>query len=184
MSEAPPRHAPERFTTARLVASRPVATDEEFLVATWADARVTDWLGGPRELDAVRSLQAHWDDLWDTQGLGCWILRDLADASPVGWVLLHPMVFGEYSGIEVGWAIAADRWREGLASEAAAHVVEIGFTECGLDAILSGTMVGNVASRGVMVKLGFTHVGDTEHAGLRHAVYRLDRTSWEQRSHG
>ena len=65
------------------------------------------------------------------------------------------MDFGGQTGIEVGWAIAADRWREGLASEAAARVVEIGFDDCGLDEIVSFTMVENVASRGVMEKFGF-----------------------------
>ena len=176
--------APETFTTARLDAVRPVAADEDFLVAAWSDARVTDWLGGPRDRDAVRAMQAHWDDLWDRQGLGCWILRDRNDGSPVGWVLLHPMAFGEHTGIEVGWAIVADRWREGLASEAAARVVEIGFTTCGLDALLSGTMVENVASRGVMERLGFGLVGEVDHAGLQHVVYRLDRSDWERRAHG
>ena len=176
--------APERFSTARLDAARPTAADEEFLVATWSDTRVTDWLGGPRDRRAVRTMQAHWDDLWDRRGLGCWILCDRHDASTVGWVLLHPMDFGGHVGTEVGWAVAADRWREGLASEAAARVIEIGFVDCGLDAIISGTMVDNLASRGVMEKLGFSYDLELEHAGLPHVVYRLDRTTWEQARHG
>ena len=184
MSRIPTRRAPESFTTDRLAASRPDAADEEFLVTTWSDARVTDWLGGPRDRDSVRAMQAHWDDLWDGQGLGCWILRDRRDATPVGWVLLHPMDFGGITGIEVGWTVVADRWRQGLASEAAARVVEIGFKACELDELLSGTMVENVASRGVMEKLGFRYVADAEHAGLPHVVYRLDRETWGQRNDG
>jgi RimJ/RimL family protein N-acetyltransferase len=176
--------APESFATARLDAARPGTGDEEFLVTTWADPRVTDWLGGPRDREAVRAMQAHWDDLWDTQGLGCWLLRDRGDGTPVGWVLLHPMDFGGETGIEVGWTIVPERWREGLASEAAGRVVGIGFTECGLDELLSGTMVENVASRGVMEKLGFRSDREIEHAGLPHVLYRLDRPTWEQRNHG
>jgi ribosomal-protein-alanine N-acetyltransferase len=176
--------APEEFRTARLFASRPVAADEEFLVSTWSDARVTAWLGGARDRAGVRAMQEHWDDLWDTQGLGCWILRDREVRYPVGWVLLHPMDFGGETGIEVGWTIVADRWREGLASEAAAEVVRIAFEDCDLDAVLSGTMIDNAASRGVMEKLGFTYGGEVEHAGLPHVLYRLDRTTWGQRDDG
>ena len=171
--------APESFLTERLAAARPTAADEDFLIETWSDARVTDWLGGRRDRAAVLALVAHWDDLWDSQGLGCWILRDRIEGSPVGWVLLHPMDFGGQTGIEVGWTIVADRWREGLATEAAQRVVEIGFVDCGLDELLSGTMVDNVASESVMRKLGFTHDRDTEHAGLPHVLYRLTRKDWE-----
>lgn len=171
--------APESFLTERLAAARPRPADEAFLIETWSDARVTNWLGGPRDRTGVRALFAHWDDLWDSQGLGGWILRDRDDGIPVGWVLLHPMDFGGNTGIEVGWTIVADRWREGLATEAAQRVVEIAFTDCGLDELVSGTMVDNVASQGVMRKLGFSYDCDTEHAGLPHVLYRLTRKDWE-----
>jgi RimJ/RimL family protein N-acetyltransferase len=177
--------APERFTTARLDAIRPVATDEEFLVATWSDPRVTDWLGGPRDRATVQQTLARWDRLWDEQGYGPWILSDRSNGDPLGWVLLHPIVFGgTVGGIEVGWTIVADRWREGLASEAAGRVVEIAFVDCGLDALMSGTMVDNAASRGVMEKVGFRYDTELDHAGLRHVIYRLDRSEWERRTHG
>ena len=177
--------APEQFTTERLHATRPTEADEEFLVAAWSDPRVTAWLGGPRDRERIRGTLAHWDRLWDEQGYGPWMLFDRSSGEAVGWVLLHPIVFGgRVGGIEVGWTIVADRWREGLATEAASRVVEIAFTECGLEEVVSGTMVENVASRGVMEKLGFEHDMELEHAGLPHVVYRLDRTTWGQRNDG
>jgi RimJ/RimL family protein N-acetyltransferase len=176
--------APPRFTTERLEGRRVGSDDEDFLVATWSDPRVHAWLGGPRDRGQVQRTVAVWGALWRDRGFGPWILRDRADAAPVGWVLLHPMDFGGERGIEIGWTIAADRWRQGLASEAAARVVGIGFTECGLDTIVSGTMTENVASRGVMERLGFAFDRAVEHAGLPHVVYRLDRTTWEQHRDG
>ena len=176
--------APEQFSTARLTARPPTRVDEEFLVATWSDPRVTEWLGGGRDRDAVRGLLAHFDDLWRHESYGVWLLSDRATEQPVGWVLLHPMDFGGHTGTEIGWAIVADRWREGLASEAASHVVEIAFTTCRLDEIISGTLPHNVASRGVMEKLGFAYDREVEHAGLPHVLYRLDAETWGQREHG
>jgi RimJ/RimL family protein N-acetyltransferase len=177
--------APESFTTARLRAERPTGADEDFLVATWTDPRVTAWLGGPRDAESVRGTLARWDRLWDEQGYGPWMLFDRESGDAVGWVLLHPIVFGgTVGGIEVGWTIVADRWREGLATEAAARVVDIAFSACGLDDLVSGTMTDNAASRGVMEKVGFRFDRELEHAGLPHVVYRLDRETWEQRNDG
>ena len=175
--------APERFETERLIARRPTAADEEFFVAAWSDPRVTDWLGGSRDRDEVRALMKHSDDLWRHDADGMWILEDRTTKQPIGWILLHPMDFGGHTGTEIGWTIIADRRREGLASEAAARVAEIAFADCALAEVISGTMTSNVASRGVMEKLGFVYDCDVEHAGLPHVLYRLDRTTWEK-THG
>jgi RimJ/RimL family protein N-acetyltransferase len=176
--------APARFVTPRLEGRTVSPADEDFLVATWADPRVHTWLGGRRDRVQVRQAMAHWDALWRDRGFGPWILHDRHDDAPLGWVLLHPMDFGGEPDIEIGWTIAADHWRQGLATEAAARVVETGFTDCGLATLVSGTMTENVASRGVMERLGFEYERAVDHAGLPHVVYRLDRESWERRSHG
>lgn len=171
---------PEVFRTERLEARSPNDADEDFLVAMWSQPRVTDWLGGPRDATGVAKLRAHFDDLWRGGRHGVWILRDLADGDRLGWVLLHPMDFGGTRGTEVGWAMRPDRWGEGLTSEAAAQVVEIGFVDCGFDELLSGTMVENRASRRVMEKIGFVYDCDVVHEDLPHALYRLDRDTWEK----
>ena len=176
--------APETFETERLRARRPDAADADFLVATWSDPRVTQWLGGGRDRDAVRTLLARWDDLLHHESYGVWLLDDRTTEQPVGWILLHPMDFGGHTGTEIGWAIVADRWREGLASEAAARVVEIAFTDCALAELISGTMTTNMASRGVMEKLGFTYDAEVEHAGLPHVLYRLYREAWGHNRNG
>ena len=175
--------APERFETERLIARRPTAADEEFFVAAWSDPRVTDWLGGSRDRDEVRALMKHSDDLWRHDADGMWILEDRTTKQPIGWILLHPMDFGGHTGTEIGWTIIADRRREGLASEAAIRVAEIAFTDCALTEVISGTMTANVASRGVMEKLGFVYDCEVEHAGLPHVLYRLDHQTWEK-THG
>jgi len=81
-------------------------------------------------------------------------------------------------GFEVGWTIAADHWRRGFAVEAAGMPLQIGFCELRLDEIVSFTLADNVASRGVMEKLGFTYDGEVEHAGLPHVLYRLGSETW------
>lgn len=172
---------PEQFGTERLDARRiDPATDEEFLVAMWSDPRVVATLGGARDRAAVHAITDRLVAHWNAHGHGMWVLRDRITAAPVGWVMLTATEVGGPDGVEVGWSVAADRWREGLASEAATEAVRIAFTDLGRDDLVSFTLVDNVASQGVMRKLGFTYEADVEHAGLPHVLYRLTKQEWER----
>jgi RimJ/RimL family protein N-acetyltransferase len=176
--------APESFTTARLIARRVGPVDEEFLVAMWSDPRVVATLGGARDRGQVQQMMERLAEHWDTHGHGMWVLRDLGSEEPVGWTMLTITDTGGAGGVEVGWSTAADWRRQGLATEAAAAAVRIAFTELQREALVSYTLVDNVASLGVMRKLGFAYDSEVEHAGLPHVLYRLSKTDWEHRSHG
>lgn len=171
--------APERFGTERMAAHRVGPDDEDFLVGMWSDPRVVATLGGPRDRDAVRATVQRWDDHWTTHGFGPWIVADEVTGAPLGWILLYRTDTGGPGSVEVGWSIAADHWREGLATEGGAAATRIGFAVVGLEALVSFTLVDNVASRGVMERLGFTYEADVEHAGLPHVLYRLTKQEWE-----
>ena len=171
----------ETFSTARLRARRGGPADEEFVVAMFADPRVTATLGGPRDRAQARGALARWDAHWDACGFGPWILDDRKTGEPVGWLLLHTTETGGPDSVELGWSIAPDRWREGLASEAGAEGTRVAFTELELDELVTFTLVDNVASRGVMDKLGFRFDCTVEHANLPHVLYRLDRETWVKR---
>ncbi len=171
---------PEQFGTDRLVARRiDPATDEDFLVAMWSDPRVVATLGGARDRAQVRAITDRLVAHWDTHGHGMWVLRDRTSGAPVGWTMLTATDVGGPGGVEVGWSTAADRWREGLASEAAAEAVRIAFTDLDRDDLVTFTLVDNRASQAVMDKLGFTYEADVEHAGLPHVLYRLTKQEWE-----
>jgi RimJ/RimL family protein N-acetyltransferase len=174
---------PHEFVTARLDAQRVSADDLPFLVSVFSDARVTRTLGGPRDEARIRDDVARWNRHWDEFGSGLWILRRREDATPVGWTMLHRTDTGG-PGVEVGWTIAADHWRAGYASEAGGEAVRIGFDDLGLAELVSFTLADNLASRGVMEKLGFRYDAEVEHAGLPHVLYRLDREQWGQWRHG
>jgi RimJ/RimL family protein N-acetyltransferase len=175
--------APEAFATARLDAHRVGPADEHFLVAVFGDPRVTRTLGGPRDRDRVRADVERWNRHWDDHGYGLWIVVERAAAQPVGWTMLHRTDTGG-PGVEVGWTVAADHWRRGYATEAATAAIRTGFDELAMDEIVAFTLADNVASRGVMEKLGFGYDGEVEHAGLPHVLYRLDATTWGRRTHG
>jgi RimJ/RimL family protein N-acetyltransferase len=109
----------------------------------------------------------------------------------VGWWCATPPlpITGPPSSAELGWRLRRERWGEGLATEGAAAVVEHCFGTVGLDQLTAETMAVNAASRGVMRKLGMTHVRtevrewDDPLPGAEEgeAVYALSRTDWASR---
>lgn len=90
--------------------------------------------------------------------------------------------------VEIGWRLARRRWGHGYVTEAAQRLLALGFTEKGLDEIVSFAVAGNARSIAVMRRIGMVAAPDRDfdvpgideaHAGLRpHVVYTIDRTRW------
>jgi RimJ/RimL family protein N-acetyltransferase len=84
--------------------------------------------------------------------------------------------------VEIGWRLAHEYWRRGLATEGARAVAHHAFNDLRLPALVSFTVPGNMRSRRVMEKLGMTYdpADDFDHPTLpeghplrRHVLYRL-----------
>jgi RimJ/RimL family protein N-acetyltransferase len=163
--------------TARLVADRPLLRDAEQLHAVVADERVVPWLwpDGPPSLARVRSMLVHDAAHWKRHGWGPWVVRDAATGTLLGRVGLEHTTVGGRPEVEVAWALSAERWGEGLATEIAAEAVRVAFDVVGLPDLVAFTLVGNTRSRAVMERLGFRYERDVEHAGLPHVLYRISR---------
>ncbi|MEG3122676.1 GNAT family N-acetyltransferase [Sphingomonas sp. GB1N7] len=85
---------------------------------------------------------------------------------------------------EIGWGIAPDHWRRGLAREGASACLDWAWAHRDWPAVHAITVQGNVASWGAMERIGMTRVddGDFDHPALaegdplrRHIHYRIDR---------
>ena len=75
--------------------------------------------------------------------------------------------------IELAYALAADYWNRGLATEMAREILKIAFERLGLTDIVSFTLPTNLASRRVMEKVGFEYERDVLRAGAPHVLYRI-----------
>jgi RimJ/RimL family protein N-acetyltransferase len=125
--------------------------------------------------DQLRSQADH----WDRHGFGLWLLRDSAGGVMIGRGGLQHTIRPGQDEVEIAWAIVPERWREGLATELALACVEIAFERLGLPDVIAYTLPTNVASRGVMEKIGMTFErtfttrhGDIE---LNQVLYRRSR---------
>jgi RimJ/RimL family protein N-acetyltransferase len=89
----------------------------------------------------------------------------------VGWSVAQYCIVDGFSEVEVGWTVARSHWRQGIATRLGQHALtEV--TSLGLRSIVAYTREDNVASRGVMTKLGLTYEKSFEFVGEPHVLYR------------
>lgn len=142
------------------------------------------WLGGvvsPRRLKLeVRYFQRG----QERDGYTFWVIERKRDKAFVGFCGLirvrerRSSVLGE---VEIGWRIRADMWRKGYAEEAAVATLKYGFAKLNCERIISRVSPGNVASRGLMGKLGMHRAPQLDYVdpadGMRLIVYAIDRSA-------
>jgi RimJ/RimL family protein N-acetyltransferase len=86
--------------------------------------------------------------------------------------------------LTLGYALAPEAWGKGVATQAAAAIVEAGFTLTRTIEILASVRVENAASRRVLEKCGFDHLGSAMQGAPARGImvkcdqFRLTRAAW------
>src|SRR5262245_35294177 len=167
--------APDSIETDRLLGERLRPHHLDDLDRFHSDARVMATLGGLRSrsqtVDYLDESLAHWDRF----GFGLYLLRARTDGALAGRAGLRHAAIGGEDVVELAYAIAADYWGRGLATEIGRSLVALGFGPLELAEIAAFTTTTNHASRRVLEKLGFRYERDFERGGLPHVLYRLRR---------
>jgi RimJ/RimL family protein N-acetyltransferase len=118
-------------------------------------------------------------------GFGLWAVEVPGIAPFIGYVGLSvPGFDADFTPcVEIGWRLAFEHWGKGYATEAARVALDFGFSEAGLEEIVSFTVPANRRSIAVMERLGMTYAGEFDHPRLppghrlrRHVLYRLARS--------
>ena len=95
-------------------------------------------------------------------GYGWWAVEHRADRTFIGFVgLSHHRWYPDE--VEIGWRLDPAYWRRGLATEAAAAVLNEGFGPLRLSRIISIIHRDNIASRRVAEKIGLRLWREAEH---------------------
>lgn len=171
--------APERLQRGRLVYERILPEHAGELEALLLDPRVYATLQHPDDRPpAAADVRAHVlakHEHWERYGFGLWLLRDGATGELVGRGGLQHTNAVEGEPVEVAWAVMADRWGEGLATELALTSVDVGFLTLELERLFALTLPHNRASRRVMEKSGFAYERDITYVDLPHVLYSRER---------
>ena len=140
--------------TERLRLRRFEPADADELSRWFVDAEFVRHLPGLRTRDDAVAMLERIDAHWDEHGFGALAVEERATGELIGRT--GPAYHRAWPhDPEVGWWIAPERQRQGLATEAGAASVAYTFETLGFNRVVSITLAGNVASRRVMEKLGF-----------------------------
>jgi RimJ/RimL family protein N-acetyltransferase len=180
--------------TERLLLRRWRFADRAPFAVMNADPAVMEHMQGhmsrERSDDFMDRIEAHWDE----HGWGLWAIELPGFAPFIGYVGLWPADYVTGNPmVEVGWRLAREHWGRGYATEGAREALRFGFTELGLDEIVSFTVPQNLRSIAVMERIGLIRdpAGDFDHPRVdavayphlvRHVFYRLSRERWNPTS--
>ena len=154
---------------------RPLAPgDIDPLFAVLGDPETMRWYPAPFDRAGVQEWILRWTASYRTNGFGLLAVEERATGELLGDCGPTVQVVDSQSHVELGWHVRRDRWGEGIATGAGAACRDWCFGELGLDHVISLIRPENRQSWRVAEKLGMTVWNETEHAGLRHRVYRLD----------
>jgi RimJ/RimL family protein N-acetyltransferase len=153
-----------------------------------ADARVTEFLGGPLSASGSNLLADRIERHFEERGFGLYAAELLEHGSFIGYIgLASPKFSAHFTPcVEIGWRLDLPYWGRGFATEGAREVARHAFEDLDLTEIVSFTVPANLRSRRVMEKLGMTHdaADDFDHPNFaagdplrRHVLYRLRRQS-------
>jgi len=183
------------LTTQRLTIRQFTENDVDNLFNLNSDPEVMRYLGrpAPREILRDEIIPFHLGVYQRFDRLGTWAVESAGNGEFLGWFHLRPED-GDITNIHLGYRLRRSAWNHGYATEGSQGLINMGFTDLGVQRVFARTMTANAASRRVMEKCGLTLVHTTAYNGPDADVidgaehgeveYALTRTEWKTHAAG
>jgi RimJ/RimL family protein N-acetyltransferase len=177
--------------TPRLILRQFTEADVDNLFNLNSDPEVMRYLTGgrptPREDIRNQILPLHLAVYGRLDRLGTWAAESRATGEFLGWFHFRPGPDSDITNIDLGYRLRRPAWNKGYATEGSRAVIDLGFSELGVERVFAHTMTLNAASRHVLEKCGLTLVGTTPYDGpfeiegaeLGQVEYALTKVEWE-----
>lgn len=177
--------------TTRLILRPWRDADGEPFAAMFEDPAVMEFLLPNTGRAAIDDFIARIERNFAERGFGLWAVEVPGVAPFIGFIGLWSPNFEAHfmPAVEVGWRLASAHWGKGYATEGAKAALDAGFTQFGLQEIVSFTVPANTRSIHVMQRIGMQRdpAGDFDHPRVpdgsplrRHVLYRIGRARWEE----
>jgi RimJ/RimL family protein N-acetyltransferase len=111
---------------------------------------------------------------WDQHGFGLWALRT-TDGQFAGRAGIRHILVDGIDEIEIAYTFKRDVWGQGLASEIATAMTEIGLSRLKFPSLIGLVFVAHGASRRVLEKANYLLEKSTTHHGVDVVIYRISR---------
>ena len=164
-------------TRLRLV---PITDDHlDGLHAMNSDPDVMRYLGGkPETREDTQAMIGRVKARWADWGFSWFSLFDKASGEIVGAAGVQYLGLDQANPHEIGWRLRKDRWKLGLASEAAQRLATFAFDDLKAPALCSVCHPENTASARVMQQLGMRYTGEETWYNMTTSRYDMTRDEW------
>jgi [ribosomal protein S5]-alanine N-acetyltransferase len=125
------------------------------------------------EADALRVIREIILPQYSLYNLGRWAIERKEGNQFLGWCGLKYLP--DLDEVDLGYRLMPGYWGKGYASEAAAATLAFGFNERQLDTIVGRAHIDNVASWGILEKIGMRFKQLGEEAGETIKIYHAHR---------
>ncbi len=149
------------LTTDRLHLRQIQQADAEAFFAIKSDREVMDFYGDEthKSLEDTHALIQQLQDSYDRREAIFWGMTLKGEDVIIGSCAF--ISFGpDFHYAETGYELNRAYWRRGIMAEAMTAILTYGFSELGLHRIEAALDDRNTPSRGLLLKLGFTHEGN------------------------
>jgi RimJ/RimL family protein N-acetyltransferase len=166
----------ETIETERLQLRPFQENDAEAAFAWFGDPLVMRFVpGGPDlSLEATRRRVQRYREHQTAHAFSKWAIRLRGSVEPIGDSGL--LVLDETESIDLGFRLARPYWGQGFATEAASAWVRMAFERLGIDRLTAFTHPSNVASVGVLRRIGFTETGSRVIMGMQALTFAQERS--------
>ena len=126
----------------------------------------------PPDLERVQKLVQRQIQHWQDYGYGWWAVEPHAEQQLIGWSGLQYLP--DTDEIEIGYLLGKPYWGRGLATESAEAGLDFGFITLGLQEIIGIVHPENIASQGVLKKIGMQFVKQAQYFGMDCYLYKIN----------
>jgi RimJ/RimL family protein N-acetyltransferase len=148
--------------------------------------------GSPTPLEVLRDevIPFHLAVYERLDRLGTWAAESRTSGEFLGWFHFRPGSDADVTNIDLGYRLRRSAWNKGYATEGSRALINMGFTDLGVERVFAHTMAVNTASRRVLEKCGLTLVRTTPYGGSDpiegsehgEVEYALTKPQWEMRA--
>jgi ribosomal-protein-alanine N-acetyltransferase len=165
----------QEIETARLQLRRLEFRDLDDLAQIYQDPEVMRYrlYPNPASREETQDQLMRMLEHWKQHGFGRWAIVEKSTQQFIGHAGLE--VVEALDEIEVNYLLARSHWNQGLATEAAAAIVEYGFTVLGCDRLVAVAKPENFGSRRVMEKIGMKYEKEITLYGKLWVYYSINR---------
>ena len=153
--------------TPRLAIRQFTEDDVDNLLDLNDDPELMRYLGRPVPREVLRDqiIPFHLGVYQRLDRLGTWAAESADGGQFLGWFHFRPGPDGDITNIDLGYRLRRSTWNKGYATEGSRALINMGFTDLGMQRVFARTMTVNLASRRVMEKCGLTLVRTSPYQG-------------------